>query len=204
MAERNPQCQNCKKSCGELKKCAGCFSAHYCSRECQRIDWQDHKKACVKVKSSTDKKVDDEKRQESKNYNADMDICAFCEISKEGEKKKFSISEIMSEFTENESKSNEKEYKSSSFGKKVNNTVPPRENIGTRRHIMEAVMDEDYGYSLRERDCDVAFEHHCLNCKVFGASKFCSKCKTAFYCNKSCQRADWSRHKSFCGRVRCL
>lgn len=80
-----------------------------------------------------------------------MDIYAFCKTSEEGVKKKFSISEIVAEFTENESKSNEKEYKSSSFGKKVNNTVPPRENTGTRRYIMEAVIDEDYGYSLRER-----------------------------------------------------
>ncbi|KAK0666788.1 hypothetical protein QBC41DRAFT_366638 [Cercophora samala] len=31
---------------GELFKCSKCKKVKYCSRECQKIDWQDHKKVC--------------------------------------------------------------------------------------------------------------------------------------------------------------
>ena len=31
-----------------LKKCSRCMSAVYCSPECQRMDWPEHKKVCVK------------------------------------------------------------------------------------------------------------------------------------------------------------
>lgn len=43
-----------KKACVEcrstetLRKCAGCFVAHYCSPECQRKNWTDHQIICKK------------------------------------------------------------------------------------------------------------------------------------------------------------
>lgn len=42
---------------------------------------------------------------------------------------------------------------------------------------------------------------HCLHCKIFGATKTCSKCKIAYYCSKPCQHADWPRHRSCCEKV---
>ena len=38
-------CMNCDKL-GVLKSCAGCRAARYCSDECQKIDWPNHKIAC--------------------------------------------------------------------------------------------------------------------------------------------------------------
>lgn len=32
----------------DLKKCSGCHKAHYCSAECQKVDWRNHKLICVK------------------------------------------------------------------------------------------------------------------------------------------------------------
>lgn len=32
------------------------------------------------------------------------------------------------------------------------------------------------------------------------ATQFCSKCKTAYYCNSECQKADWQNHKHSCQR----
>ena len=55
MADSGPQLseETCK-SCGKpqsqlpvpLKKCAKCHSSAYCSRECQKADWKEHKKVC--------------------------------------------------------------------------------------------------------------------------------------------------------------
>ena len=41
-------CNRCNKD--TTKKCAGCKSVHYCSRECQKQDWAKHKKFCKKHK----------------------------------------------------------------------------------------------------------------------------------------------------------
>lgn len=39
----------------------------------------------------------------------------------------------------------------------------------------------------------------CAICKT-PASKNCSKCKAAFYCNVTHQKADWPTHKLVCGK----
>jgi splicing suppressor protein 51 len=42
-------CKACKKSADtstKLSRCAGCYSARYCSRDCQKQDWKLHKKVC--------------------------------------------------------------------------------------------------------------------------------------------------------------
>jgi len=41
--------------CGEkaAKKCAGCYAILYCSEECQKDDWKDHKPLCKSLKGAT-------------------------------------------------------------------------------------------------------------------------------------------------------
>ncbi|KAL6883163.1 hypothetical protein HDV57DRAFT_495578 [Trichoderma longibrachiatum] len=48
-------CQNCSKSQPEvtLKKCAKCQTTPYCSRDCQKADWKQHKKVCGKTQGDT-------------------------------------------------------------------------------------------------------------------------------------------------------
>lgn len=45
-----PSCSSCRKSQNEvpnsLKRCAKCKSQWYCSRDCQKSDWKNHKKVC--------------------------------------------------------------------------------------------------------------------------------------------------------------
>lgn len=129
-------CQYCSIPDCSLK-CKGCRNVFYCSKQCQRNDWQTHKTSC--------------KRSASSNNS--------------------------------------------------NKNIKPKDVKLTGRNINEAMIDE-HGTYVQERDCSVANEHHCLNCKTFGATKCCSRCKTVYYCSKSCQRTDWSRHKNNCGRVR--
>ena len=38
-------CNTCHIS-GKFKKCSGCEKVYYCSKECQRQDWKEHKKTC--------------------------------------------------------------------------------------------------------------------------------------------------------------
>ena len=40
-------CTHCHKSGEKLMFCAKCKNAMYCDRECQRIDWEKHKKDCT-------------------------------------------------------------------------------------------------------------------------------------------------------------
>jgi len=54
MADANatmPKCANCAKTKSDsginLKRCAKCQTTHYCSRECQKADWKEHKRVCA-------------------------------------------------------------------------------------------------------------------------------------------------------------
>lgn len=51
-----PTCGNCAKvqDSGEasLLRCGGCRAAHYCSKDCQKADWKNHKKACCSSSST--------------------------------------------------------------------------------------------------------------------------------------------------------
>ena len=42
----------------------------------------------------------------------------------------------------------------------------------------------------------------CQHCKKLGAKSYCSSCKSSYYCNVECQRADWKKHKRKCKKLR--
>ena len=41
-------CRKCGKTYSDLKRCGGCKSLHYCSRQCATGDWKRHKPHCNK------------------------------------------------------------------------------------------------------------------------------------------------------------
>ncbi|KAF2640372.1 hypothetical protein P280DRAFT_480825 [Massarina eburnea CBS 473.64] len=53
----NSQCHSCNKSreslSSPLNKCAGCGKAWYCSKDCQKEDWKDHKPRCLKSRTAS-------------------------------------------------------------------------------------------------------------------------------------------------------
>lgn len=54
-------CRNCGRTGEDMKKCARCQQAEYCSRECQKADWKAHKPTCREA----DGKVVDHKSVQS-------------------------------------------------------------------------------------------------------------------------------------------
>ncbi|XP_038048053.1 uncharacterized protein LOC119722100 [Patiria miniata] len=46
------RCGNCEKTAPNMKECAGCSNAWYCSKECQRTDWKSHKPSCRAAEDS--------------------------------------------------------------------------------------------------------------------------------------------------------
>ena len=51
--------------------CSGCLEAKYCSKECQKLNWLDHKGLCLQIKAEREEK---EKRKELGEalYNASL------------------------------------------------------------------------------------------------------------------------------------
>ncbi|KAF5379369.1 hypothetical protein D9615_006586 [Tricholomella constricta] len=47
----NPGCEICGKK--DISRCTQCLAASYCSKECQREDWKEHKKTCLSLKGGT-------------------------------------------------------------------------------------------------------------------------------------------------------
>jgi tetratricopeptide (TPR) repeat protein len=45
-------CYYCKKPETNLKKCTYCFTAQYCGKQCQKSDWNNHKKLCDRLLSN--------------------------------------------------------------------------------------------------------------------------------------------------------
>jgi tetratricopeptide (TPR) repeat protein len=44
-------CLYCRKESKELKKCSGCKTVSYCSKECQTMHWKEHKAQCQFIKN---------------------------------------------------------------------------------------------------------------------------------------------------------
>jgi len=56
MFRAKPICDHCG-AVDDLKKCRGCKSTQYCSRECQLADWRSHKELCKQYKAMRNRKL---------------------------------------------------------------------------------------------------------------------------------------------------
>ncbi len=54
------------------------------------------------------------------------------------------------------------------------------------------------GRAMRSVDHSPDRDFKCRNCGESGCELQCSKCRSARYCGKKCQIADWQRHKLKC------
>lgn len=52
-----------------LKKCKDCRDVYYCSEECQRTDWEQHKAICRTVKQAREKEKEEHEKQKNDGGN---------------------------------------------------------------------------------------------------------------------------------------
>lgn len=85
--ENIDKCNNCKVTRSEkkLSKCSRCGKVYYCSKKCQKDDWDEHKGKCTNKKNKisdnnnnkNDKEKDKEKENEEKNFKLIEKITIF-------------------------------------------------------------------------------------------------------------------------------
>lgn len=74
--------------------------------------------------------------------------------------------------------------------------VPPQYHDTLRQ--LACSVDFEYCYQQRRKNITTMTTMICFSCYISTSSLVCSKCKKARYCSKSCQKEDWTMHKSEC------
>ncbi|EAR99605.1 Serine/Threonine kinase domain protein (macronuclear) [Tetrahymena thermophila SB210] len=70
-------CQNCKQQDKKVSSCAGCKEVYYCSVECQKADWKNHKKPC-QIKQEEIKEIqrlEEKKKKKNIDWFEKIDNC---------------------------------------------------------------------------------------------------------------------------------
>lgn len=89
------KCNVCSKT-GNLKRCANCKKASYCSKTCQRRDWAQHKNVCesefdghIKTKGFIEKEIEKEREREREEFKEKMkssNLFCFNSIANAGDR----------------------------------------------------------------------------------------------------------------------
>ena len=68
-------CEHCKcieKEANCFQRCARCNLAAYCSRDCQKADWKEHKTKCKEIAAVTERLEADRPMQRLKNKESEV------------------------------------------------------------------------------------------------------------------------------------
>jgi len=55
-------CTRCASEGAKMQLCGNCRVAKYCSRECQKLDWKDHKPRCKELREAYEKKLQERRK----------------------------------------------------------------------------------------------------------------------------------------------
>lgn len=68
--------------------------------------------------------------------------------------------------------------------------LSPRKALNSIPQLLKAVTEVDHDRAIAASKCSA--------CRAVGARSRCLGCRSVFYCNATCQRAHWKRHKKTC------
>ena len=75
------ECDLCQIS-NPLKRCSRCHITHYCSIECQKLDWKAHKPLCIPLEETKKKMADGTNDEEMKKFIALSNIDSLTPLEK--------------------------------------------------------------------------------------------------------------------------
>ena len=169
---RGKRCSYCNNlfELQDLMKCSTCMSASYCSKQCQRNHWSDHKLQCKSTKS---KDKASGSFQGSYSHNPQLSAMAQQEQSPE---------------------STAEDKKSPAFSEQDMLGQNRYEELPDAHK--QAKASETSGQSSLS-SCEVRCSYCKLHIGIQDLKK-CMGCKSTSYCSKQCQRNHWSEHKLQC------
>ena len=167
------KCTNCGQPSDRMKKCAGCSKTRYCSRECQKHHWKQHKPHCTATatdnsgKTMNGERESKEKREKGMNGERGRKVT---EMNGERERKE-KIEETMDGEKEGTGKGENGEKSSQS-------SVKAGPSVGVQPSTVSLVQCQTCGKA----------DDNLKRCKCYGVA----------YCDVQCQRKDWPNHKKTC------
>ena len=170
------KCSYCKEvKPQDLKECTGCKSVFYCSKQCQRNHWSEHKLQC-KSKEKGDKSPGSIEGSSSPNSEPPVVVA--------GQQEQPPLS---TGIIEEDSRS-----KSPASGKQRHKELPITHKQAKLSETSEQLSEHHYQMNSGER-CS-----YCQKPTSSSSLKSCSRCHKTSYCGKECQRAHWKEHKKEC------
>ena len=189
-------CPVCGLSC-KLKFCQRCLKQKYCSTQCQKMDWKNHKNDCKTHEKES--KPEDKEKQNSQP----LAICAFCKkgntsLACSGCKAIYYCSKSCSDL---DWARHNLSCRSQKFQKRIINTlstsdcyeyglVTPEEHRGRNKNDGYRIEPEGYR--------DIMNSTLCCYCKKKKFRVECLECKSLMYCSVACRDLDKATHSREC------